>query len=83
MEEPAIRQGVYVTAFYIVLFYVCLMGQSAAKCKLRKAYTKRGERVSPPPAPMYSVVLLSEQGIICVRWRKLQKCGPTLGWCWV
>lgn len=45
MEEPAIRQGVYVTAFYVLLFYVCIIGQSAAKFKLLKEYRARGERV--------------------------------------
>lgn len=45
MEEPAIRQGVYVTAAYILVFYGCIIGQAKAKFKTLKEYKERGERV--------------------------------------
>lgn len=45
MEEPAIRQGAYVTAAYFLVFYASLIGQSVAKNRLIKSYKARGERV--------------------------------------
>lgn len=44
MEEPAIRQGVYVTAGYVLVFYACIIGQAAAKWKVSASYRARGER---------------------------------------
>ena len=46
MEEPAIRQGVYVTAGYMLVFYAGLIGQTIAKHKVASSYRARGERVS-------------------------------------
>ena len=47
MEEPAIRQGVYVTAGYVLVFYACIIGQAKAKWAISASYRARGERVSP------------------------------------
>ena len=46
MDEPAIRQGVYVTAAYVLVFYAYLILQTAAKWKVSASYRARGERVS-------------------------------------
>ena len=47
MDEPAIRQGVYVTAGYVLVFYACIIGQARAKFKTIAMYREKGERVSP------------------------------------
>ncbi|CAM9612658.1 unnamed protein product [Ectocarpus sp. 6 AP-2014] len=44
MEEPAIRQGVFVTAAYVLVFYACIIGQASAKWKVAASYRARGER---------------------------------------
>eukprot|EP00903_Cladosiphon_okamuranus_P018886 g17369.t1 len=44
MEEPAIRQGVYITAAYVLVFYACVIGQASAKWKISASYRARGER---------------------------------------
>lgn len=49
MEEPAIRQGVYVTAGYVLVFYACLIRQASAKWEVSASYKARGERVSFRP----------------------------------
>lgn len=46
MEDAAIRHGVYVTAAYILVFKVCLIGQTVSRKRLLKAYRARGEFVS-------------------------------------
>lgn len=46
METAAIKEGVYVTAGYITLFYLCIIGQVLAQKKLLLEYRSRGERVS-------------------------------------
>ena len=54
MDGGAIRQGVYVTAVYVGIFYACIVGQAAAKTSLQKSYRSRGERVSLQHAtPVY------------------------------
>ncbi len=45
MEEPAIRQGVYVTAGYVLVFYATLIGQTIARKKITRSYKARGEKV--------------------------------------
>ncbi|CAM9312744.1 unnamed protein product [Ectocarpus sp. 4 AP-2014] len=44
MDEPAIRQGVYVTAAFVLVFYACIIGQTSAKWKVAASYKARGER---------------------------------------
>eukprot|EP00904_Undaria_pinnatifida_P011075 jgi/Undpi1/7098/HiC_scaffold_22.g09572.m1 len=44
MDGNAIRQGVYITAMYVVVFYGCVVGQAVAKTRLQKSYKSRGER---------------------------------------
>ncbi|CAM9580388.1 unnamed protein product [Pylaiella littoralis] len=44
MDESAIRQGVYVTAAYTLVFYGCIIGQARAKVTTAASYTDGGER---------------------------------------
>ncbi|CAM9353492.1 unnamed protein product [Hapterophycus canaliculatus] len=44
MDEAAIRQGVYVTAGFVSVFYACIVGQARAKHKIAASYRARGER---------------------------------------
>lgn len=48
MDAAALRQGTYVTAGYILVFYGFIIGQAVTKTRLQKSYTERGERVSQP-----------------------------------
>lgn len=45
MDLAAIRQGVYVTAGFVSVFYACIIGQTLAKHKTSASYRARGERV--------------------------------------
>lgn len=75
MEEPAIRQGVYVTAAYVLVFYACVIGQASAKVKISSSYRARGERVSPMSVRQYPSVCATGTAVVwgacCARvlWR--------------
>ena len=61
MDEPAIRQGVYVTAGYVLVFYARIIGQANAKFKIASAYKERGEMVGEcPPAAHLSAPLVQQ-----------------------
>ncbi|CAN0099101.1 unnamed protein product [Scytosiphon promiscuus] len=45
MDLAAIRQGAYVTAAFVLIFYACIVGQTLAKHKTAASYRARGERL--------------------------------------
>jgi len=59
MEEPAIRQGVCVTAGYVLVFYASVIGQTIARKKITWSYKARGEKVCQ------SEVLHGIFGVVC------------------
>lgn len=71
MEEPAIRQGVYVTAGYVLVFYACVIGQANAKWKISASYRARGERVGrlqrPPIRSSVCTACTIHWGVVFLR----------------
>lgn len=88
MEGSALREGAYVIAAYIGVFYVGTLGQAITQKRLLFAYKARGERVSPYVVQLDWLVSSSDSSchltqwhphlrrpcILC-RWRYIYSCG--------